>query len=169
MSLKYHGLAKLIEECGELSEAAARSLLPPDGQDSILQALSDEIADVFAAISIVIEQQSLDKAFILAHTVKLSGTEGVPAQLIRACGGLIQIAAKKITFWHTDEHPDGQGSMKERLSLAIAKMLPVLALAMEYFDLNSDDIAARNDLKQKLFREWLTEQDFCGQPISDTI
>lgn len=61
-----NGLAKLIEECGELIQVAGKKLACPDsdehwdGAGLLSTRLEDEIADVMAACQFVIETHMLD-------------------------------------------------------------------------------------------------------------
>lgn len=70
------GLAKLIEECGELVQVAGKRLAyyttetHPDGGPSLKQRLEDEIADVTAACMFVIETHGLDARRISERTIK---------------------------------------------------------------------------------------------------
>lgn len=69
MTMSHDGLTKLIEECGELVQVAAKriafpnDIFHPDGsnQDERLQ---EEIGDVLGAIQFVIEQFALDDLVI---------------------------------------------------------------------------------------------------------
>ncbi|HEY8560467.1 MAG TPA: hypothetical protein VIL74_08825 [Pyrinomonadaceae bacterium] len=64
--LEKKGLVKLVEECGELSQIAAKKMTRMDsdehwdGQGSIQFRLENEIADVIAAAKIVIENFGLN-------------------------------------------------------------------------------------------------------------
>lgn len=61
-----NGLAKLIEECGELQQVAGKRLAyyhtdeHPDGGLSLNERLADEIGDVIAACQLVIQLHELD-------------------------------------------------------------------------------------------------------------
>lgn len=69
MPMHSDGLTKLMEECGELIQIAAKksafpdSEIHPDGK-SINIRLQEEIADVVAAISLVVAVFDLDRKFI---------------------------------------------------------------------------------------------------------
>lgn len=69
MPLVHNGLAKLAEECGELTQVAAKKIAypntdaHPDGSLLTLR-LQDEIADVLAAIEVVRENFKLDASEI---------------------------------------------------------------------------------------------------------
>lgn len=64
------GLTKLIEECGELAQIAAKKLAyfdtdaHPDGKGSMKRRLEEEIADVMAACDYVIDTFRLNITFI---------------------------------------------------------------------------------------------------------
>jgi NTP pyrophosphatase (non-canonical NTP hydrolase) len=74
-----HGLAKLIEECGELVQVAGKRLAyfttedHPDGGPALSERLEDEIADVQAACQLVTDQHGLRKARIDARTAAKHG------------------------------------------------------------------------------------------------
>jgi len=61
-----NGLAKLIEECGELVQVAGKKLAyyttdeHPDGGPSIKERLEEEMGDVVAAIALVAQLHELD-------------------------------------------------------------------------------------------------------------
>lgn len=66
MPMTAKGLAKLIEECGELIQVAGKRLAyytteeHPDGGAPLSERLEDEIADVIAACNFVVNVQHLD-------------------------------------------------------------------------------------------------------------
>lgn len=65
--LEKNGLVKLTEECGELIQIAAKKMTRMDsdehwdGAGKLSERLENEIADVFAAAQIVIENFNLNK------------------------------------------------------------------------------------------------------------
>lgn len=67
MPMAVKGLAKLIEECGELQQVAGKRLAyyhtdeHPDRGPPLSQRLEDEIADVVAACRLVAEAHDLDE------------------------------------------------------------------------------------------------------------
>jgi NTP pyrophosphatase (non-canonical NTP hydrolase) len=67
------GLTKLMEECGELVQAAAKRLayprvaVHPDGKN-LKVCLEQELADVLAASTFVIERNNLDADAIMKRT-----------------------------------------------------------------------------------------------------
>lgn len=78
MTMHYDGLTKLIEECGELTQIAAKKQAyfdtdeHPDGKGSMKKRLEEEIADVMAACALVVDTLNLDEPAILERiSVKL--------------------------------------------------------------------------------------------------
>lgn len=67
------GLTKLMEECGELIQAAAKRLayprvaVHPDGKN-LKRCLEEELADVLAASAFVIERNGLDQEAVMVRT-----------------------------------------------------------------------------------------------------
>lgn len=67
MTMTAHGLAKLAEECGELSAVIGKRLAyfttdeHPDGGPPLTVRLEDEIADVMAACEFVLGTHGLDR------------------------------------------------------------------------------------------------------------
>ena len=70
------GLTKLIEECGELVQIAAKKQAyfdtdtHPDGKGSMKRRLEEEMADVMAACVFVAEKFGLDDKFLEARMQK---------------------------------------------------------------------------------------------------
>lgn len=70
MPMAAQGVAKLIEECGELTQILGKKLAywstdeHPDGSGSISARLCDEIADVMAACLFVVNTLELDDDYI---------------------------------------------------------------------------------------------------------
>lgn len=69
------GLAKLIEECGELQQVCGKKLAyfdtdrHPDGTQLSLR-MQDEIADVLAAVQFVVHKFNLDNKEINARIIR---------------------------------------------------------------------------------------------------
>lgn len=80
-------------------------------------------------------------------------------KLVEECGELSQIAAKKMQYMDTDEHPDGKGSMKNRMEEEIADVLAACAFAIQKFDLEEEKIEERAMNKFFLFSSWDGEPD----------
>lgn len=80
-------------------------------------------------------------------------------KLNEECGELIQISCKKQTRMDSDDHWDGQGSLKLRLENEIADVLGAMDVVIENFDLDMDYIETRAREKRKLFEKWMKESD----------
>ena len=79
-------------------------------------------------------------------------------KLIEECGELQQIAAKKLNYFSTDDHPDGKGSMATRLKDEIADTYAAMMVVSELFNLNQDDIRERAKIKRELFPKWYHDE-----------
>lgn len=68
MKLKYNGLVKLSEECGELIQIAQKKIQFFDREhpvrDRLIEELHEEVADTLATIEYVIAAMNLDSKFI---------------------------------------------------------------------------------------------------------
>ena len=76
------------------------------------------------------------------------------AKLLEECGELSQVAAKKLAYFHTDEHPDGKVSLDKRMQDEIADVMAACMFVADTFSLNMDAISARRDRKLALFGRW---------------
>lgn len=83
-------------------------------------------------------------------TLVLRGT----TKLMEECGELVQIIAKKQAFWNTDEHPDGKGSLKERLENEIADVTAACHAVIKNMNLDSSRINERVAYKFGMFMKW---------------
>jgi len=75
-------------------------------------------------------------------------------KLMEECGELVQIASKKAAFIKTDVHPDGEGSMKERLEDEIGDVQAASEFVTENLNLDKERIRKRAERKLALFRIW---------------
>lgn len=69
MPMTHKGLTKLVEECGELIQVAAKKIQypdeqHPDGKGCLLDRLEDELSDVLAAIDFVMDTLRLDRVSV---------------------------------------------------------------------------------------------------------
>jgi NTP pyrophosphatase (non-canonical NTP hydrolase) len=78
-------------------------------------------------------------------------------KLLEECGELVQIIGKKLAYWTTDDHPDGQGGIKARLENEIADVLGAIDVVIEGHHLDRDWIEHRRAGKAELFRRWRDE------------
>lgn len=76
------------------------------------------------------------------------------AKLLEELGELAQITAKKLAYFHTDEHPDGAGSLRERMEQEMGDVKAAIAFVQEQFDLDPVEIDSRAEAKLARFREW---------------
>ena len=78
-------------------------------------------------------------------------------KLIEECGELTQIAAKKLTYFYTDVHPDGKGSLDRRLEDEIADVIAACRFVEWTFSLDSTAITERVQNKINTYIEWHRE------------
>lgn len=76
------------------------------------------------------------------------------AKLLEELGELSQVAAKKLAYFHTDEHPDGAGSLNERMEAEMGDVLAACAFVRQQFKLNDAAVANRYEVKLALFERW---------------
>jgi len=81
-------------------------------------------------------------------------TSGGLNKLIEETGELLQVAGKKLAYYDTDEHPDGQGSLKERMEDEIADVLAIIEFVTQEFKLDNKKINQRIQAKLNLYRAW---------------
>lgn len=74
-------------------------------------------------------------------------------KLLEELGELSQIAAKKIAYIDTDDHPDGM-SMKARMEDEMADVMAAIMFVADKFDLDKEKIGNRIELKYARFTEW---------------
>jgi hypothetical protein len=127
------GLAKLHEDCGEVCPAAGEFLHAVITQSAhehhgkLRLDLQDELADLWAARSFVAETFEPDTADqdIEANTVSARPFYDTQTltRLVGATGAQAQVAAKKLAYFDTDEHPDGASSLAARRSQCIEEFL----------------------------------------------
>lgn len=79
-------------------------------------------------------------------------------ELHAALGNLQQVAAKKVAYFDTDEHPDGAGSLTERLEDEIADVIAILTVVQCNLNLNHIRIAKRVDVKIATFMKYHKEE-----------
>jgi NTP pyrophosphatase (non-canonical NTP hydrolase) len=77
MAMATGGLSKLIEECGEVIQVAAKLQAYPDGKHpdgagDLFLRLEDELADLMAALAFVVEKHKLDEARMFIRGQKKS-------------------------------------------------------------------------------------------------
>lgn len=90
------------------------------------------------------------------------------AKLLEELGELTQITAKKLAYFDTDEHPDGAGSLKERMEQEMGDVKGAIAFVQEQFDLDVVEIDTRAEMKLNRFREWHND-GFNGTEAYDAL
>jgi len=85
-------------------------------------------------------------------------------KLIEECGELQQIAAKKLAYFDTDEHPDGKGSMQQRLQEEIADTYAAMLTVVDLHGLDMMAIIQRSKEKKMLFLKWHKEVATTAHP-----
>lgn len=77
-------------------------------------------------------------------------------KLIEECGECQQTAGKIAAFPDTDEHPDGCGSLRQRLQNELADVIAAAQHVAMANDLDMIAIMDRRDRKLELFAKWMT-------------
>lgn len=83
-------------------------------------------------------------------------------KLLEELGELSQIAAKKLAYYDTDEHPDGNGSIKKRIEDEMADVLAAIDFSIAAHGLDEGRILDRAEAKLALFKSWAGEIDTQG-------
>ena len=88
-------------------------------------------------------------------------------------GGLVKLleelnelgveAAKKLAYYHTDDHPDGKGSLRTRLENESGDVLAAIKFVCDKHGLNIEAIHARAQRKIALFEQWDREESNAGE------
>lgn len=76
------------------------------------------------------------------------------AKLIEELGELTQVAGKKIAYNKTDIHPDGMGSLKERLEDEMGDVIAAIRFVTETLELDDERIKERMDRKFNQYKLW---------------
>ena len=76
------------------------------------------------------------------------------AKLLEECGELSQVAAKKLAYFDTNEHPDKAGTLDSRMQDEIADVIAACFFVADTFKLDAEAISDRRDRKLALFYQW---------------
>lgn len=79
-------------------------------------------------------------------------------KLVEELGELAQVAAKKLAYMNTDEHPDGK-SLKARMEEEMADVIAACLFVTVQFGLSEDTMDERIARKLALFNEWHARTD----------
>lgn len=75
-------------------------------------------------------------------------------KLTEECGELVQIIAKQTAYPDTDIHPDGKGSMKNRIEEEMADVMAAITFVIDKNKLDKNKIFERGQQKLTLFNKW---------------
>ncbi len=81
------------------------------------------------------------------------------AKLLEELGQLSQVAAQKLAYFHTDEHPDGAGSLKKRMEDEMGDVMGAIDFVTLTMGLNIHAIAHRACEKLNTFQRWHADAD----------
>ena len=91
----------------------------------------------------------------LVKLLEESGELQEAVQLLQMkLGRLQRVVGKKLAYYHTDEHPDGKGSLKRRLEDELADVDAAVHLVAKLLELDEDYISTRVKEKFALFMSW---------------
>lgn len=76
------------------------------------------------------------------------------AKLLEECGELSQVAAKKLAYYHTDEHPDNAGLLTMRMQDEAADVVAAIRFVGIKFEFDDEEFSARVKRKLALFQTW---------------
>ena len=76
------------------------------------------------------------------------------SKLIEECGELVQTLGKKLAYYHTDEHPDGAGSLRARIEDEIADVMAAAEFVAHTHRLDWARIRWRVGMKLSRFTDW---------------
>jgi NTP pyrophosphatase (non-canonical NTP hydrolase) len=76
------------------------------------------------------------------------------AKLLEELGELSQVAAKKLAYFNTDNHPDNAGLLSTRLENEMADVNAAILFVTSKFGLDEAKIKQRTSEKLALFEKW---------------
>lgn len=74
-------------------------------------------------------------------------------KLVEECGEVLQLAGKAIPF-PVGPHPDGQGEIKDRITLELADLIAAASYFIQTNGLDIDAIEERSKVKLQRFIDW---------------
>lgn len=92
------------------------------------------------------------------HSNGLSKLTGEIGEVIKVLGGVLQVVGKKFAYYHTDEHPDGAGSLKRRMEEELADARAAISFVEQTFELDSEFMQEREARKLATFQQWHQEE-----------
>jgi NTP pyrophosphatase (non-canonical NTP hydrolase) len=76
------------------------------------------------------------------------------AKLIEECGELIQVAGKRLAYYHCSEHPDGAEPLPRRMESEMGDVYAAIMFVTKHHNLSMEAITARARQKLSLFEKW---------------
>ncbi len=80
------------------------------------------------------------------------------AKLTEECGEVLQVLGKMQQYPARDDHPDGKGSLKLRLTNEIADLIAASAFVIEKMKLDEAAIRQRAEAKLQIYLRWDKEK-----------
>jgi len=162
MVMTFKGLAKLVEEIGELSQVVGKKIAytdgtHPDGKGDLNSRMQEEIGDVIAAVRFVSEKLELDAIAIGANAeYELTATllYGLP-QLAMSLGGLSYSASSAIWAIYADGQEAAQGATRKvnaSASLQYEMGLSLASIKLVAKELSLDQQAINNRIARKIWQ-----------------
>lgn len=74
--------------------------------------------------------------------------------MIEECGELVQVAGKRLAYYHDDTHPDGGPPLDDRLEDEMADVAAALVFVQRQFGLDKTKINGRISEKLSRFEAW---------------
>lgn len=81
------------------------------------------------------------------------------AKLLEELGELAQVAAKRLAYFHTRDHPDGAGDLNERLQDEMGDVYAACGFVARQFGLDAGAIERRAWAKLATFERWHADAD----------
>ena len=85
------------------------------------------------------------------QTPERLGDRACLMKLSEECSELIQIAMKKAVYLHTDDHPDNDGPMSDRIENEMGDVLAAIQMVSFYLNLDWEIILQRMEKKLQVY------------------
>jgi NTP pyrophosphatase (non-canonical NTP hydrolase) len=76
------------------------------------------------------------------------------AKLAEELGELQAVVGKKMAYFDTDVHPDGAGSLAERMQDEMGDVMAAMRFVANEFDLDDKAVLNRASVKLELYEQW---------------
>lgn len=81
------------------------------------------------------------------------------AKLLEELGELVQVAAKRLAYFHTSAHPDNAGDLDTRMIEEVGDVRAACRFVARKFNLPEDALLTREQYKLALYEEWDADPD----------